>query len=131
VDCGPGRDTLTRPADRVVVPAACERVDPWYFGSTAVRVPPRIRGREVRVRLPQPCLFAYDEARCRVKAALFVGGRHVGTRQARWRGSWQRDRVLRWRLPRRVRPGAVLWLRLVKYESEETTERGGYSVRLR
>jgi Ca2+-binding RTX toxin-like protein len=131
VDCGPGRDTLTRPDDRVVLPAGCERVDPWYFGATTLRIPPRVRGRVVTVRLPQPCLFAYASARCRVKAVLFAGGRGAGTRQARWRRYAAPGRVLRWTLPRRPRPGAVLRLRLVKYETDEATERGGFSVRLR
>jgi Ca2+-binding RTX toxin-like protein len=131
VDCGPGRDTLTRPADRVVLPAGCERVDPWFFGATALRVPPVVRGRVVRVRMPQPCLFAYAEGRCRVKAALFVGGRRLGTRQARWRRDSAPARVLRWTLPRSPRRGEVVWLRLVKYETGESDERGGYSVRLR
>lgn len=131
VDCGPGRDTLTRPAERVVLPAACERVQPWFFGDGAVRVPPVVRGRVVTVRLPQPCLFAYGGSRCRVKAALFLGGRAAGRREARWRRASSRARVLRFTLPRRPRPGAVLRLRLVKYETGESTERGGYSVRLR
>jgi hypothetical protein len=113
------------------VPRGCERVDPWYFGDTALRVPPRVRGRVVSARVQQPCLFAYAEGRCRVKAALFLGGRHVGTEEARWPRATDRGRVLRWVLPRRPRGRDVLWLRLVKYETGESVERGGFSVRLR
>ncbi len=131
VECGAGRDTLLRPDDRVLVPRGCERVEPWFFGGKTVRVPPHVEGHRVTVWMPNGCLFASVGTRCRVKAALFVDGRHVGTEQVRWRRERAGARALRWTLPRRARPGAVLWLRLVKYETDETTERGGYSVRLR
>ena len=53
----------------------------------------------------------------------------TGGMPARWRRAGARRRprarVLRWSLPRR---GVVLWLRLVKFESGEPVERGGYSV---
>ena len=127
LDCGPGRDTLIRPADRVLLPRGCERVEPWHFGDAAVRVPPRFRRGLMRLPLRSPCL----EFRCRVDGALFVGGRHVGTATVRWSSAGRR--VLRWELTRaerrRLAHGAVLQLRLLKRDGGERPGRGGYSVR--
>jgi hypothetical protein len=55
----------------------------------------------------------------------------VGTRRPRWRRERDGGRVLRWVPPRRARAGDVLRLRLVKYETDEPSERGGYSVAIR
>jgi len=126
-----GRDVLLDPKDRVVLPAGCERIEPWFYGDTTLRVPPRIKGRRVTVAMPNPCLYAYENARCRVKATLFLDGHQVGTEQVRWRRERDGGRALRFVLPRRPRAGDVLWLRLVKHETGEPDERGGYSVRLR
>ena len=125
--CGTGRDTLLRPDDRVRLPRDCERVDPWYFGNTAMRIPPRVRGRGVSVRLRNPCLFASVGTRCRVRATLFARGHALGTQEARWRREGDGARVLRWRLPRGTH---AVRLKLVKLESDSTDERGGYSVPL-
>jgi Ca2+-binding RTX toxin-like protein len=130
LDCGAGRDTVFRPSDRLVLPPTCERVDPFWPGFGGVRVPARVDGPALRLRLPNPC-----GRRCRVAGALFVGGRHVGTAVARWAGSWQGRRALRWRLTRADRRalarGALLRVRLVKRARKEAAERSGFSVALR
>ena len=130
LDCGAGRDTVFRPSDRLVLPPACERIDPFWAGFGGVRVPVRIDGPALALRVPDPC-----GRRCRVEGALFVGGRHVGTAVARWADSSQGRRGLRWRLTRadrrRLARGAVLRVRLVKREASTRDERSGFSVVLR
>jgi hypothetical protein len=81
----------------------------------------------MRLRVANPCLYAQEGTRCRVKAVVFAGRRIIARTTLRWRRPRDPARTLRWTLPRRA---VRLHVRLAKHESDEPDERGGYSVRL-
>jgi hypothetical protein len=132
LDCGPGRDTVERPARRAVLPPGCELVTPVSYWKPAIVARPFVGRRTVALRFPYPCITAPRWARCRIAGELFVAGRHVASAEVRWARD-RRERVVRWRVPARVRRrvvrGAVVRFALTQHETGDTS-RGGYAIRL-
>ena len=115
------RHRCCRPADRVVLPAGCERVDPCFFGDTvAAGAAAWCAGGSCASRMPQSVPVRVRRRRCRVKGdAVRRRPARSGTREARWRRDSRPRRCCvalpRRRAARRGRPA----LRLVKYETDE------------
>jgi Ca2+-binding RTX toxin-like protein len=132
VDCGPGRDTVERPARRAILPPGCELVTPVSYWKPAIVARPVVRRREVALRFPYPCMAAPRWARCRIAGELFVADRRVASAEVRWARD-RRQRVIRWRVPARVRRmigrGAVVRFALSQHEAGDVS-RGGYALRL-
>ena len=133
LDCGPGRDTVERPARRAVLPPGCELVTPVSYWKPAIVARPFVGRRAVALRFPYPCITAPRWARCRIAGELFVAGRHVASAEVGWARD-RRDRFIRWRVPvpvrRRIGRGAVVRFALTQHEAGEPPSRGGYAIRL-
>jgi len=132
LDCGPGRDTVERPARYAVLPAGCELVTPVSFWKPVIGARPFVGRRVVALRFPYPCIVGPRWARCRIAGELLVAGRHVASAESAWARD-RRDRVLRWRVRARVsrmiRQGAVVRFALTRHEVGDKS-RGGYAIRL-